>query len=80
MIAELKEEIKRLAPKNIRVLQLVQEVVREVNGIRVTCCKSAKDRTGMSITLEEVRFAMARFDCGSQTKSLSKTMLDTLRR
>ena len=80
LIADLKEEIKRTASKNIRVLQLVEEVIRELNGIRVTCCKSAKDRTGMSITLEEVRFALARFDSGSQGKQLFQTMLDTLRR
>ena len=80
LIVDLKEEIKRPVGKNIRLLQLVEEVIREVNGIRVTCCKSAKDRTGMSITLEEVRFALARFDSGSQEKQLFKTALDTLRR
>ena len=82
LISLLKSEINnRSLSKNIRILQLIQEIVREVNGIRITCCKSAKDRTGMSITLEEIRFCFETFQF-DQAKSghLFQTMLDTLRR
>lgn len=41
--------------KRMAILGLSSLIARSVGGGRVTCCKSAKDRTSMSITLEEAK-------------------------
>nr|CCA25452.1 type I inositol3 putative [Albugo laibachii Nc14] len=45
--------------KRPEILQLSSDLVRLIGGGRVTCCKSAKDRTGMSVTLEQGRILVA---------------------
>ena len=39
--------------KDVSVLQLTARAARDMGGLRVTMCKSAKDRTSMSVTLEQ---------------------------
>merc|ERR1711871_1373029 len=41
--------------KNVTVLHTSSDFCRNLGGGRITCCKSGKDRTGMSITLENSR-------------------------
>ena len=46
-------------------------------GIRFTCCKSGKDRTGMSSTLEQVQILSREYDLAEHEYQRA---LDTMRR
>jgi hypothetical protein len=46
--------------KHPRILTLAAEIVRALHGGRITCCKSGKDRTAMSVTFEEARLLQQR--------------------
>lgn len=46
---------RREETKNMRLLAAAARLTRLVEGGRITCCKSGKDRTAMSVTLEQAR-------------------------
>ncbi|KAL7643148.1 UNVERIFIED_CONTAM: hypothetical protein RMT77_006438 [Armadillidium vulgare] len=76
LIGQLHKEVLKHESKNVSVLHIAANICKCMDGIRFTSCKSAKDRTAMSVTLEEVNFLQEEFDL-SQTEL--KVALDCLR-
>ena len=61
LMANLKASVQAKVNKNVEVLQLSSQICRRMRGLRFTSCKSAKDRTGMSVTLEQVNILSAEY-------------------
>ncbi|XP_041455861.1 inositol polyphosphate-4-phosphatase type I A-like isoform X1 [Lytechinus variegatus] len=53
LMTSLRHHVQSKRQKNVEILHYSRQLVRRINGIRYMSCKSAKDRTGMSVTLEQ---------------------------
>lgn len=52
LMSELENAHRRADVKDVQLLSLCQQLSRTLHAGRLTCCKSGKDRTSMSVTLE----------------------------
>lgn len=77
MLSSLERSMETKKRKNVEVLWIAAAVCRKVNGVRLTSCKSAKDRTAMSVTLEQCTILREQHALSQQHFS---SALDTMRR
>ncbi|CAB3226200.1 unnamed protein product [Arctia plantaginis] len=82
VMENLRISVHKKVPKNVEVLHLASLATRLMNGVRFTSCKSAKDRTGMSVTLEQCSILASEYHLAEHEmkKALSITRSEGCRR
>lgn len=62
LLEQLQTQVYLKKSKNVEILHLSSEICKYLGGIRFTSCKSAKDRTSMSVTLEQTMVLLKDFN------------------
>lgn len=76
LLCSMEDALRTNAAKNVKILHLAEDICRALAGVRLTSCKSAKDRTGMAVTLEQVRILQREFHLPAGSV---QRVLDTVR-
>ncbi len=58
------------ARKDVYMLEQMEDVALLLKALRVTFCKSGKDRTGMAVTLEQSRHLQKKYGVGTKEKDM----------
>uniref|UniRef100_A0A6P4E4G4 phosphatidylinositol-3,4-bisphosphate 4-phosphatase n=1 Tax=Drosophila rhopaloa TaxID=1041015 RepID=A0A6P4E4G4_DRORH len=61
LLGFMEQQLRANVSKNVKILHLAEDACRLMDGLRFTSCKSAKDRTGMAVTLEQCRVLVREF-------------------
>lgn len=77
LLNSMEESLRKNASKNTKILHLAEDICRGLHGLRLTSCKSAKDRTAMAITVEQCRILQKEFHLPANNV---QSVLDTMRR
>ena len=56
VLTSLQYALEESKSKPVEVLRMATEISSSLNALRLTSCKSAKDRTGMAVSLEQARW------------------------
>lgn len=77
MLATMEQQLKQSTSKNVKVLQIAEDICGALKGIEFISCKSAKDRTAMGVTLQQCRILQSEFHLPATNM---QTVLNTMRR
>lgn len=77
MLVAMEQQLKANVSKNVKVLQIAEDICGGLAGLEFISCKSAKDRTAMAVTLQQCRILQSEFHLPPNNL---QTVLNTMRR